>query len=87
MTLPALPPEQRADYQTFDVEWRPIGSDSWQSTTTPTTSRAIRLPEDLADGFYVVRVRGRGINGTSLYTVPLRFSLGTGEAAPRGDSF
>ena len=86
MTLPVLPPERRADYQTFDVEWRPIGSGSWNSTTTPTTSRIVRLPGDFPDGSYEVRVRGRGIRGTSLYTVPLRFSLrSTGEAAAAGD--
>ena len=75
INLPVLTEEQRNDFQTFEVEWRRLGSPSWQRTTTSTTSSSVNLPGELSDGSYEVRVRATGTGGTTLYTTPLRFPL------------
>ena len=75
VNLPVLTSDERSEYDTFEVSWRRLGSEIWESTTTSSRSTNVTLPGELADGSYEVRVRATGIVGSSLYTTPLRFPL------------
>ena len=79
VNLPILTSDERAEYDTFEVSWRRLGSEIWESTTTSSRSTNVTLPGELADGSYEVRVRAQGFGGASLYTMPLRFPLRNGQ--------
>ena len=75
VNLPVLTSDERAEYDTFEVAWRRLGSEIWESTTTSSRSTNVTLPGELADGSYEVRVQAQGFGGASLYNNATSISL------------
>lgn len=76
VNLPMLTAEQISLFETFEVQWRQVGADIWQSTNTNITSTSVELPGELSDGSYELRIRtSGGSGGASVFTTPRRFYL------------